>query len=360
MTSYERTKMLLNKEIPDRMGIFEHFWPETLEQFWPPQGYPKGGNPSYYFDYDIVYCGGWINSEPFIGVREVIKETEEWRIIKDGRGATLKFWKNKSGTPEHIGFEITEREKWKTYREPLLEIRKERLGDLENMRLNLKIAREREKFTIFGDLFIFELMRATIGDQNFLPALLLDPDWIRDFAQVYLDFYRNHYDMLFRKVGLPDGFLVYEDFGYSNGLFCSPKVLSELIMPYEKEFVSFLKSYGLPVILHSCGDIRKAVPLIIDAGYDCLQPMEAKAGCNVVEFAKTYGNKLAYMGNINVVVLNTNDPLKIKEEVLPKLKVLSRMKIPYFFHSDHSIPPTVTLETYRYALSLFNENCWYF
>jgi uroporphyrinogen decarboxylase len=294
-----------------------------------------------------------------MGTKEVIKETEEWRIIKDGRGATLKFWKNKSGTPEHIDFEITDREKWKKYREPLLEIRKERLGDIESMRLNLKTAREKKKFTIFGDLFIFELMRATIGDQNFLPALLLDPDWIKDFAQVYLNFYRNHYEILFREAGLPDGFLVYEDFGYSNGLFCSPKVLSELIMPYEKELVNFLKSYGLPVILHSCGDIRKAVPLIIDAGFDCLQPMEAKAGCDVVEFAKTYGNKLAYMGNINVVVLNTNDPLKIKEEILPKLKTLSKMRIPYFFHSDHSIPPTVTLETYKYALKLFGENCWY-
>jgi uroporphyrinogen decarboxylase len=359
MTSYERTKILLSKEIPDRMGIFEHFWPETLEQFWPLQGYPKGESPYYYFDYDIVYCGGWINSEPFMGTKEVIKETEEWRIIKDGRGATLKFWKNKSGTPEHIDFEITDREKWKKYREPLLEIRKERLGDIESMRLNLKTAREKKKFTIFGDLFIFELMRATIGDQNFLPALLLDPDWIKDFAQVYLNFYRNHYEILFREAGLPDGFLVYEDFGYSNGLFCSPKVLSELIMPYEKELVNFLKSYGLPVILHSCGDIRKAVPLIIDAGFDCLQPMEAKARCDVVEFAKTYGNKLAYMGNINVVVLNTNDPLKIKEEILPKLKTLSKMRIPYFFHSDHSIPPTVTLETYKYALKLFGENCWY-
>jgi uroporphyrinogen decarboxylase len=294
-----------------------------------------------------------------MGTKEVIKETEEWRIIKDGRGATLKFWKNKSGTPEHIDFEITDREKWKKYREPLLEIRKERLGDIESMRLNLKTAREKKKFTIFGDLFIFELMRATIGDQNFLPALLLDPDWIKDFAQVYLNFYRNHYEILFREAGLPDGFLVYEDFGYSNGLFCSPKVLSELIMPYEKELVNFLKSYGLPVILHSCGDIRKAVPLIIDAGFDCLQPMEAKAGCDVVEFAKTYGNKLAYMGNINVVVLNTNDPLKIKEEILPKLKTLSKMRIPYFFHSDHSIPPTVTLETYKYVLKLFGENCWY-
>lgn len=81
-----------------------------------------------------------------------------------------------------------------------------------------------------------------------------------------------------------------------------------MIFPYEKAFVSFLKDYGLPVILHSCGDVRKVIPLIIDAGFDCLQPMEAKAGCNVTEIAKTYGRKISYMGNINVVPLSTNDP----------------------------------------------------
>jgi uroporphyrinogen decarboxylase len=359
MTSYERVKTLLNKEIPDRMGLFEHFWPETLRDYWPKQGYPEGEKPEIYFNYDILLCGGWFNTEPFMGRREILKETDEWWIIKDGRGATLKFWKNKSGTPEHISFEVTTPEKWKEYREPLLEVNEERLGDLEEIKNALKIAREKKKFAMFGNMFVFELMRATIGDQNFLPALLLDPEWIKDFCQVYLDHYIRHYEILFQKVGLPDGFFLYEDFGYSNGPFCSPKTYEELIFPYEKAFVSFLKDYGLPVILHSCGDIRKVIPLIIDAGFDCLQPMEAKAGCDVIEIAKIYGRKISYMGNINVVPLSTNDPEKVREEIVPKLRELKRMRIPYFFHSDHSIPPTINLETYKYALQLFYENCYY-
>lgn len=353
MTSYERIKALLNKDIPDRMGIFEHFWPETLRDYWTKQGYPEGEKPEVYFDYDIFPCGGWFNTEPFMGRREIIKETNEWQIIRDGRGATLKFWKHKSGTPEHIDFEVTTPEKWKEYREPLLEVREERLGNLDEIRQNLNLAREKKKFAVFGHMGFFEHMRATIGDQNFLPALLLEPDWIKDFCQVYLDHFTKHYELLFQKVGLPDGFFYYEDFGYSNGLFCSPKVLSELIMPYERKLVEFFKSYGLPVILHSCGDIRKAIPLFIEAGFDCLQPMEAKAGCNVIEIAKTYGRQLAYMGNINVIPLSTNDLKQVEVEILPKLKELKRMKIPYIFHSDHSIPPTVNLNTYKYALQLF-------
>jgi uroporphyrinogen decarboxylase len=173
---------------------------------------------------------------------------------------------------------------------------------------------------------------------------------------VYLDCFKRHYEIVFREAGTPDGFFLYEDFGFCNGLFCSPQTMKELVFPYERALVSFFKDYGLPVILHSCGDVRKAVPQIIEAGFDCLQPMEAKAGCNVLDIAKTYGNKLAYMGNIDVVQLSTNDPAKVRDEIVPKLTELKKMRIPYFFHSDHSLPPDISFATYQYALQLFRDN----
>jgi len=381
-------KILLKKEIPDRMGLYEHFWSETLCG-WVKDGYPvkkvhkKEGETKWdeetgryvkvekendyiqpvdtgeYFNYDIVNCGGWFDTALFPGRNEVIEETEEWQIIKDGRGAILKWWKKKCGTPEHIDFEIKTSEIWKKYREILFETKKERLGDLNAIKENLKKAKEKGKFSVFGNLFVFELLRATIGDQNFLPALLLEPEWIKDFCQLYTDFYIRHYEILFREVGTPDGFFLYEDFGYSKGLFCSPKTLEELIMPYEKKLVSFFKDYGLPVILHSCGDVRKAISLIIDAGFDCIQPMEAKAGFDVVKLAEEYGKKIAYMGNINVVILGTNELNKVEEEVLRKVKKLREMRIPYFFHSDHSVPPTIKFKTYTHAVKIFRENSYY-
>lgn len=359
MNSAERTRILLKKQIPDRMGLYEHFWPETLNEYWPKQGYPKDAKPEGYFNYDLINCGGWFNTESFPGRKEIVEETEEWQVAIDGRGAKLKLWKKKSGTPEHIAFEVTAPEKWKKYREPLLETDIKRLGDVQQVKENMETARRDGKFVLFGNLFIFELMRATIGDQYFLPALLLEPDWIHDFCSVYLEMYKKHYDILFREAGIPDGFFIYEDFGYSNGLFCSPQTYKEMVFPYTRQLVSFLHDYGIPVLLHSCGDIRKVIPQVIDAGFDCLQPMEAKAGCNVVEIAGTYGRKISYMGNINVVALSINDKGRVKEEIVPKLKALREMRIPYFFHSDHSIPPSINLETYRYALELFRDNARY-
>ncbi len=368
MTSKERVTLLLKRQIPDRMGLYESFWPETLRDYWPKQGYPEGypklntqqwtsieAKPEYYFNYDIFNCGGWFDSSFFPGKKDVIEETDQWQVTKDGNLSTFKYWKNKSGTPQHMGFEITTPEKWKQYKENIIYLNIQRLGDIEAIKADIVNARLKDKFVVFGNLFIFELMRGIIGDENFLPALLLESEWIKDFCQTYLDMFKIHYEYLFKEAGLPDGMFIYEDFGFTNGLFCSPQTMKELVMPYEKQLVSFFHDYGLPVILHSCGDIRKAIPLIIDAGFDCLQPMEAKAGCNVVDIAKEYGTKISYMGNINVVPLSTNDKKKVEQEIVPKIKQLNKMRMPYFFHSDHSIPPDITLDTYKFALKLYYE-----
>lgn len=358
MTSREIVKTVLDKQIPERMGCHEDFWPDTLGN-WAEQGYPKDAVPAEYFGFDLVAVGGWFNTELVPGRSEVVEETDEWQVTRDGRGASLKYWKNKSGTPEHIAFEVTTPEKWKEYREPLLEVDMSRLGDMDAQRKQLVEAKASGKFTVFDNMYVFELLRATVGDENFLPALLLEPEWIQDFCQVYLDMFIRHYEILFREVGIPDGFYMYEDLGYNKGLFCSPRVLADLIMPFEKKLVSFFKDYNLPIILHSCGNVTEAIPLIIDAGFDCLEPMEVKSGMNMLDLFDTFGTKLAYLGNIDARALASNDREKIKEEVLYKLNGVKERRIPYIFHSDHSIPTNVTFQSYEYALELFRENRWY-
>jgi len=354
MTSREIIAALLKRQIPERMGIFEHYWGETVPM-WQKQGFPENTILEDYFGYDLAGVGGWFDSSLRPGApEEVLQETDEWKIRKDSRGATLKYWKAKSGTPEHIAFEVTSPEKWQPFREELLALNPKRL-DVTGTRDALAKAEPAGRFRFYGNLFIFEIMRATLGDVCMLESMLLEPDWIKDFCKVYTQHYKIHYDYLFREAGKPDGMFIYEDLGFSNGLFCSPQCLRELVIPFYRELVGFFHDHGLPVILHSCGDIRKAVPLIIEAGFDCLQPMEAKAGNDVIEFAELYGKKLCYMGNIDVTVLNKNNPETTRAEVEHKVGAMRKMRIPYIFHSDHSVPPDINLSTYRLAVETFRS-----
>jgi len=346
---------LFGRKPAERYGVYEHFWPETLRDYWPAEGYPKDANPELHFDYDIMNAGGWFDTSIWPGRDELLDETEEWRVARDGRGAALKYWKKKSGTPEHIGFEVTTPEAWKACRERLLGTDRSRIN-FDEARKGMALAREKGKFCVLGNLFVFELMRATLGDETFLPALLEEPEWVRDFCQVYLDFFIRHYTLLFAEAGVPDGMFIYEDLGYRNGPFCSPALTRELIMPYHRKLVDFFHSYGIPVLLHACGDIRKVMPVIIETGWDCLQPMEAKSGCDVVALAREYGDRISFMGNIDVTVLNRNDRNLVRAEVERKVRELKRLGASYFFHSDHSIPPDVRYETYKFALGVFREN----
>lgn len=360
MNGRERMQTIFRKETPDRMGLFEHYWTETLGD-WVEQGYPtrddgRPEHPGKVFDYDMGFAvGGNIDCMPRPGVQETVKETDEWRIVRNGAGAQLKFWKHKMGTPEHIAFEMTNRGVWEDMKGPLLELDPSRIHDIDLYRTGLARLRDKGKMVCSGTGFVFELMRSSLGDVCMMESFYLDPDWIKDFCSTYTEFVIRHHRYLFEEAGKPDVMFVYEDLGFTNGLWASPDLLAELVMPYHTQLVDFFHGEGLPVILHSCGDVRKGADMIVDCGWDCLQPMEAKVGNNVVEYAEQFGKRISYMGNINVVVLGTGDRGAIRKEVESKLVPLRDRGIPYVFHSDHSVPPTVSYDAYRYALDVFHE-----
>jgi hypothetical protein len=80
----------------------------------------------------ILICfraGVVLNQNRTWELRKFFRETDEWEIYRNGAGASLKWWKTRAGTPEHIDFLMTTREIWeKEYREYLLELNRERLG----------------------------------------------------------------------------------------------------------------------------------------------------------------------------------------------------------------------------------------
>ncbi len=90
MTSRERVAVLLRRELPDRMGCSsiiggKHCLAGLKE------GYPEGVAPEDYFGYDLAFAGGWIDTAPLRGVNELMAETDEWTLTKNGAGASLNI-----------------------------------------------------------------------------------------------------------------------------------------------------------------------------------------------------------------------------------------------------------------------------
>ncbi len=339
------------------MGVYEHFWDDTQAE-WEKQGLPEDVDLIEYFDYDIKpvdgahFNGGAIVRDPI-----TVEETDETIVMINGWGATLRYWKHKSGTPEHIAFDMTGEEIWREkYRPHLLDLDPKRFGDIDKLRKNFERCMATDKFVVFNNLMIFEIMRASMGDVIMLESMYLNPAWIHDFCNIITEMQIRHYEYLFKEVGVPDGIFMYEDMGYTQAPFISPELHRKMIVPYHRRTADFIHSHGIPFIMHSCGRIEPLLQGIVDSGVDCLQVLEAKAGQNVIEFAKQVDNKIAFMGNLNIIAFETNDRSKLEEEIVPKLEGIKKDRIPYVCHSDHSIPKTVKLDTYEYALELFEKH----
>jgi uroporphyrinogen decarboxylase len=101
------------------------------------------------------------------------------------------------------------------------------------------------------------------------------------------------------------------------------------------------------VIVHSCGCVESLIPGLLEAGMNCLQVIEVKAGMDLLKLYQQYGERLSFMGGIDVRVLYTNDRKQIDAELEAKIPVVMGHN-GYVLHSDHSIPCTVDYDTYRY------------
>ena len=363
-SSYETIDALMRKRPAERMGVFDSPWEDTLRKWVDQEHYPcdETGKPVCavdYFGFDMVCCGGWFDTMPLRGVHEVLQETEEWTVYRNGAGAVFKFWKHKSGTPEHVEFSMTSREIWeKDYRPHLLEVDRKRV-DISGARKELQRRRKEGRWTYYGHLFVWEQLRCSLGDLCMYESLALDPDWIHDFNRVYTDFFKTYFKLLIEEAGRPDGIWLYDDLGYNKGLICSPAMLADLFCPCYHEIVKFFHSYDLPVVLHSCGGIEEALPLIVEAGFDGLNPMEVKAGCDVVRFAEQYRDNLTFIGGLDARVLESGDRALIRRETLRILDSMRSLGAHYVFGSDHSISTNIRLADFRYALDLYSDHCAY-
>jgi uroporphyrinogen decarboxylase len=81
--------------------------------------------------------------------------------------------------------------------------------------------------------------------------------------------------------------------------------------------------------------------------------MEAKAGVDVRQLKETFGDRLCFMGNIDVLELS-KDKKAVENEILSKLPVAMEGG-GYIFHSDHSVPSSVCFENYQYAIELVHQ-----
>ena len=114
-----------------------------------------------------------------------------------------------------------------------------------------------------------------------------------------------------------DGFFFGNDFGTQQSLICGPRQFDRFIMPWFRKFVEQGQRHGYQVVLHSCGSIHGVIERLIEAGVDCLHPLQAKAANMDAEtLARDFKGRIAFLGGIDTQhLLTRGTPEEVRADV---------------------------------------------
>ncbi len=346
MTSRERFLLALKHKEADRVPICDAPW-ETTVRRWHNEGLPKDKTPFDYFGYERVSQGADLS---FQFPKTILEETPTHRIVKDAFGATTRVFKNQESVPETLDFTIKDRKTWEEHK-PRLRWNESRVNWEAGLRANRAYGEKGLFATFQAGCFGYDVVQRFTGAPQVLEGMMDDPDWIKDMIDTVAELIIAAVEEMLHRGFRFDGAFIANDMAYKNGPFFSPAMYGRFELPSQKRMCDFFHRHGMPVILHSDGDIRKLLPGIIEAGFDCIQPLEVKAGMDVVELKKQYGERLAFMGGIDVRAMADPDPSAIECEISRNIPFAKRGG-GYIFHTDHSVADNVSFSQYKRTIEL--------
>jgi len=359
-----RLRLALSHREPDRVPVGEFFWTGFMKRAKKKWG--DDFDPYRHFDLDYVVVNP--NMDPRIRPFEIIKQTETDVVLKTGFGAVIRR-AGELPMPHFESFSVTAPEGMKDFgfddpadRRRFFEGGDDQLNCVgDALARNIPSWEDRmrpylEDFAVFGGICEpYEYLWRCIGSENALMWMATDPELFADFVNRVGDFL---YGLAVAEIdagkGRLSGMYIWGDVAYRQGMLFGAPRWRELFKPHVKRLLDLCRSHGLMTIYHGCGDARQIFDDLVEMGLDGYNPLEAKAGWDVVDLKKTYAGRLAFVGNVDVRVFETGNPEAIRREVLYKLTAAKGGG--WVYQSDHSVSSEVSPESYELGIRTLREH----
>lgn len=220
-----------------------------------------------------------------------------------------------------------------------------------------KLYKETDKFTMMMGF------SAYFGGLDFACDMLTDPEICKEANEKALASQIEYFDRVNAKMGkYIQGIEVNSDLGTQQGLMCTPDSYEECCLPYLKRFCRHVhETSGIKVFMHSCGSIIKAIPMIIDAGVDVLNPVQISAREMDPRLLKEkFGREICFWGGgcETQTAIWKNTPDEIRGHV-KELVNLFKPGGGYVFNQVHNIMGNVPPENIVAMLDTAYENSFY-
>ena len=196
----------------------------------------------------------------------------------------------------------------------------------------------------FSNGGVLENATDIVGFEKLCELYLMDPELcseiFRNIGERLIQFYSIVASM--DSVG---ACVVNDDWGFKTQTMFPPEMMESYVFPYIRKIVEVIHSYGKPAILHSCGNVKGIMDVIIDdlkldgkhSFEDGIYPVE--------EALDWWSDRIAIMGGIDVDFLARKTPEEIYRR---SLRLLEKTSVTggYALGSGNSIPEFVPVENY--------------
>jgi hypothetical protein len=277
---------------------------------------------------------------------EVLEETAEHRLWRDGLGRTMKLPKGYATLGLPLDFPVRTMDDWRRLK-PFYEYSPERLaGDWRGAAAAHLAADRVVAVAIPGG---FDEPRQLLGEERLCLAYYEQPELVHDILETIGDTAFRVLDQVSREVQV-DLLFVHEDMAGKSGPLAGPTQIRAFIAPYYRRIWAMLQERGARLFdQDSDGDMNGVIEAFLEAGVNCMHPMEPAANMDIVKVRETYGRRLAFCGGLDKHVLRRS-----REDIVRELEY----KIPPLVRSggcmlalDHRIPNGTPLANYRFYLA---------
>ncbi len=365
LAKLDRMNKALRHQEPDRVPISDFFWGSFLERWRAELGLPEDAD--IYRHYDLDWTVTMPNMDPHVKQFEILEESDEEVIVRTGFEALIQK-KFDHPMPAYLKFETDTMEKMRAFQfdDPWDNRRYFSGGDNQIAGVGDSFQRDLPPWvdtvkSLHPDLPVYgsiceghEMLWRIVGSKNVMLWIGLYPDEIGRFVERIIEFVVEMTKAQIKAAdGLLDGMVIWGDVAYRKNLFFSPNYWRRYFKPGVKAIVEVCHENGLPVIYHGCGNVSDIFGDFIEIGVDAYNPLEAKAGLDVVELRRKYGHHIAFCGNMDVMAWAQASQEELKRIVLTKLNAARGGG--YIFQSDHSVPSNVSGQNYDYVVKLVRE-----
>ena len=361
----DRMNKALHHQEADRVPISDFFWGSFLERWRTDLGLPDDTDIYTYYDLDWMVTVP--NMDPHIKQFDILKETDQEVVVRTGFEAVIRK-KLAYPMPAFLRFDTDTTEKMQAFEfdDPWDDRRYFSEGDNQIAGVGDDFVRNlppwidtiralHPDFPVYGSVCEGqETLWRIIGSENVMLWIGLYPDEVARFVRRIGDFSVELTKAQIKAAdGLLDGMVIWGDVAYTKGMFFSPDYWRRVFKPGVKAIVDVCHDCDLPVIYHGCGNVKAIFEDFCEIGVDAYNPLEAKAGLDVVDLRREYGHRIAFCGNMNVLEWAHETPDRLKGIVLRKLNAAKGGGL--IFQSDHSVPSNVSGQSYDYVVNLVRE-----